>query len=474
MSLEPTRLIATFGTCVFLACATALAAPTRAAPPTRIIHDNVVTMDDAGNVFPDASVLIRDGRIAEVLPHGGVSLQAKVKARTVDGHGAWLIPGLIDAHIHYDRDGELTSYLRHGVTTVLSLGRPESAMTGLPKLRAEIAAGRFPGPRVYATGPIISNQVHFEDPAAARAFVRDQAQRGRGFVKIYNGTSRTVFDAVVAEARAQGLGVFGHMPRTMAPGYVVSHGLNVLAHMEELFFTTLGGTTDQALPGLTPDWKPQLEKIDPLFELMKANGVAIIPNLVASYGFSQLWVDPASVFTDPELAYLPMADVKEWCEGHYAKRAQINKRMLRERLKLPLIEQLTWRAAQKGILLVAGTDSPIPPLFPGKSLHEELRLLVQTGLTPTEALATATRNAGTLVRRFVDHQACIGVVHAGCEADLLLLSGDPTRDIRNVDAIEKVMADGRWYSPRALARRRAGGALTPAQVQACTLPAAAQ
>jgi imidazolonepropionase-like amidohydrolase len=156
------------------------------------------------------------------------------------------------------------------------------------------------------------------------------------------------------------------------------------------------------------------------------------------------------VFASPEMAFVDRGTAQQWRQGHYATRPDIEKRMLRERLKQPLLYDLTWRAREKGVLLVAGTDSPLPALYPGTSLHKELRLLVAAGLTPAEALATATRNAGTMIRKFVDRTSCIGVIRPGCDADVVLLSADPTANIRNTETIAGVMTDGRWYTPDTL------------------------
>ena len=435
-------------TLLLIATTAILGNPSAAATTILVRNVHVITMDTGAAPLPNASVLIEDGRIARILAAGAEP--PATATQIIEGNGGWLSPGLIDCHTHYDQNRELTSYLRHGVTTVLSLGRPEAAMAPLPAIAARIAAGTFPGPRVYATGAILSNHVKVDSAAEAREFVRKQAAQGYGFVKIYNGTSQEVFDAAVDEARRLKMGVFGHMPRGVAPDHVVKRGINVIAHMEELFFTVLGGPSDRNLDSLTPDWTPNLERASALLDLIASNEVAIIPNLIASHTFMNLWVDPETVFSSREMAFVDRATATEWRQGHFATRPNIEKRMLRERLKLPLLYALTWQAHKKGVLLVAGTDSPLPALFPGASLHKELRLLVAAGLTPTEALATATRNAGKLVRNFVDPSACLGVIRLGCDADLLLLTADPTADIRNTEAIVGIMADGRWFPPQSL------------------------
>jgi imidazolonepropionase-like amidohydrolase len=127
---------------------------------------------------------------------------------------------------------------------------------------------------------------------------------------------------------------------------------------------------------------------------------------------------------------------------------------LREEIKYPYIRTLTYRAQKKGILLLAGTDSPLPALYPGRSLQQELRLLVSAGLSNAETLRAATINAGIVAKKFVDPSSCIGTITVGCEADLVLLGSNPLDDIRNAADIVGVVADGVYYRPSDLERWR--------------------
>jgi imidazolonepropionase-like amidohydrolase len=126
--------------------------------------------------------------------------------------------------------------------------------------------------------------------------------------------------------------------------------------------------------------------------------------------------------------------------------------MQREEIKAPLIRTLTYRAQNKGILLLAGTDVGLPALYPGRSLHQELFLMVSAGLTNEQALTAATVNGGIITKRYVDSKTCIGSVREGCEADLVLLRTNPLENIRNVGSIVGVMSDGKWYLRETLDR----------------------
>jgi cytosine/adenosine deaminase-related metal-dependent hydrolase len=417
-----------------------------AKPERTILIRNVtaITMTDAAP-SPVTGVLIRGGRIASLVPAGSPLPKAD---EIIDGVGGFLIPGLIDAHVHYPYGGlaKPANYLRYGVTTVFSLGTPEPEVPALLAARDEISRGRLAGPHIYATGPSIANQVRLERPEQVEPFLDLLAANKLELVKVYNEIPQPVFDAVVAGARRRGMGVFGHMPRNFPPQYSLTHGLNVLAHMEELFFTTFGGPRDRDLGKLAPDWIPDYGKIDATLDLFVANQVAIIPNLSASLNFQNLWADEDREFSTSDMRYVRPDRLAEWRRTNGARRPQMEKRMVREQIKYPLIRALTYRAAEKGILLLAGSDAPLAALFPGRSLHQELRMLVAAGLSNEQALRTATSNGGMATRKWLDRTACIGVIKTGCEADLVLLSGNPLDDIRNAAAITGVMTNGRWYT----------------------------
>lgn len=416
--------------------------------PIAISNVTIITMDRP-KLIENGTVVVANGKISAVL-HAGAAPPKNV--RIIDGRGGYIIPGLIDAHVHYPYYGvaKPANYLRYGVTTVFSLGSPERELEELVETRGRIARGQWAGPHIYATGPSIANHVKLQTPAEVEPFLSSLRSRGFEFVKVYNEIPQPVFDAVVAGAHRRGMGVFGHMPRTFPPEYTLSHGLDVLAHMEELFFTEFGGARDRELATLAPDWTPDYSKIDPVLDLIAKNRVAIIPNLNSSMNFQNLWVDEDRELSSPDAQYIKPDLLRTWRENSNAHRDQIEKRTIREEIKFPLIRVLTYRAWKKGIMLLAGTDAPLPAIYPGRSIHHELRLLVAAGLPNEDALRTATANGGEATKRFVDHNACIGIIKTGCEADLVLLRANPLEDIRSTATIAGVMTDGRWYLPEQL------------------------
>ena len=347
-----------------LLCAALLVAggPAVAAPAPAVIRNvNVVTLDDRG-ILKGYSVEVADGTIRRILAPGQ---PVSAKAKVIDGHGQYLIPGLIDSHTHFEAERELTNFLGYGVTTVFSLGNSDEELPGLFQAQRDQAAGRFVGAHLYATGPIIPIHRDLKSPAEVKPFFDYLQQHGLRFAKVYNEIRQPIFDAVVKEAHARNLGVFGHIPRQFPVDYTLSHGLDVVAHMEEFFFALFNDeVTDSALPTLSPEWTPDYKLGDHALDVAAANHVAIIPNLVASYNFRALWADEDALMTLPDAKHMDSDVIPAWRKYNYSHRNLPEKRELREEIKYPFIRWMTYRAQQKGIELLAGTRFPASSLVP--------------------------------------------------------------------------------------------------------------
>jgi hypothetical protein len=363
----------------------------------------------------------------------------------------YLAPGLIDAHVHHP-DGDYVNFVANGVTTIVGLGQRRG--DALLAIRDDISNRRLIGPRVYTTDQTIANHIEITDPAQARAYVLGLRERGFDLVKVYNGISQPVFDAVVDEAGRNGLSVFGHLPRNFPVEYTLANGLDVVAHAEEFYFAFFGGPRDQELDAFDGSKVPDLGRAQEIIDLMLTHEVALIPNLSFSLITMRFWDDEAATMADPEMRYWSADTRDSWRRTNGARRDRIEKRMLRERIKYNFTHEFTRRAHAAGVLIVAGTDAPVRGVIPGSSIHTELREFIKSGLTSAEALAAATRNGGALVARYVDRTARIGVIAPGYEADLVLVAGNPLADIRHMKEIEGVMVDGIWRDKTELTRLR--------------------
>lgn len=195
--------------------------------------------------------------------------------------------------------------------------------------------------------------------------------------------------------------------------------------------------------------------------LIRDAGAAVIPNLsfVAVTrrqldDVGALRKNPATLLEHPEAHHLSPATREMWTRYNVTRRSDLEPFDRRERAKFPYVRRLTRELAAAGVPLFAGTDATLPGLFPGSSLHLELRELVTAGLSPHEALRAATGAPGTFVSRHVPGAPRTGVIEPGARANLVLLAADPLADIGNTERIMGVVVRGRWLSVQELDERR--------------------
>lgn len=416
---------------------------------TAFVDVHVVPMT-ADTVLRHHTVVVREGRIVAVGPHGETPVPEG--ARVIAGEGRYLLPGLIDFHVHLRAESELRSYLRHGVTTVVNMrGSPE-----VLALRERIRRGEVPGPRIFTAGPLLDGEPPIwsgsgtrvvRSPGEAPDVVRDHLRAGYDLVKVYNNLDPEVLAAVVREAHGAGLAVAGHLPRrpVREEGLrrALAADLDLIAHGEEVFFTHLGGAPD-SLMRTGRYVPPDEDELRGVAGLIRDSGAAVTPNLSFIAMTARMLDDVQAVFSDAEFERLDPEIRELWREQNPTRREDLDAFRRREEAKYRVVRTLTRLLQRAGVPLLLGTDASAPGLYPGKSAHVELRELVRAGLTPYQALAAGTRNAG---RFFVDHvrgAEPVGVILPGHAADLLLLDRNPLEDVGAVEDPAGVMVRGRW------------------------------
>ena len=405
-----------------------LLAPPLAAQDIAITNVNVIAMDD-DVVKSDYVVLIRNGIITAVEPRA----RARIPANTqrIDGHGGYLVPGLADMHVHIQQRSDLDAYLAYGVTTVANMGSPDSRILRLR--RDSIRAGQMLGPELFVgyfmDGPGRMGGVATTD--SARIAVARADSLGYDFIKAYNSLTAEQFDAIMSEAKQRRMAVVGHGVRSVGLEKAFAAGQSMVVHAEEFMYTELQRRTDG-------------EGVPRVVELTRQSGAFVIPNLSAFDAIARQWGKPAVVeafLQQPEAKSLPAYWVNAWKERDYVRR---NGNIDAANAFLP---KLTLALHKAGVPLVAGSDSPvIPGLFPGASLHEDMRLLVNAGLSPYDAIAAATRNAGEFAARHLRSKERFGLVKPGYRADLLLVRGNPLEDVARLKDADGIMVRGRWMS----------------------------
>jgi imidazolonepropionase-like amidohydrolase len=427
-----------------------------------------VTLIDvnAGTTRPGMTVLVRDGRIASI--GGSETASVPPDAQVVDASGKYLIPGLWDAHVHLSFAGPeiLPLFVAHGVTTVRDAG---SRFDSTRAMRVRIDTGDLVGPRILTSGPVLEGAAWMEaaykivppeNPvwkAAPRVVAsRDNIPRIVDSLKAVGVDlikSRNVwgddFLALAAATERAGIPLAAHNPNRVNMADAARGGLDSFEHAESVW-----GDFDT----MTVAARARM------FEEVARTGALVTPTLMADIGLT--------VSTDSVIEAV-LADSL----GVIDRRNRSLPRAMRQVWRLAMEQRRqygappagTWekitrdvRAMHRaGITMMAGTDiGGIPRVYPGSSLHEELELLVREGgLTPLQALQSATRNPPRFFRQrptVVPHPDPLAV---GAVADLVLLDADPLADIANVRRIRTVVLRGRLFDRAALDALVAGAEL---------------
>lgn len=399
------------------------------AEPAALALTNVTVIDATGApAKPKVTVVIVRDRITQIGP--SESLRLSQHWRVVNARGKFLIPGLCDMHTHltFATEKALPALIAHGVTCARDLG---GDLQQLDQWRDEIARGVRVGPRIFRAGPYVDGPKDGipADRAAATLTVKtpDEARRavstlkGRGvdLIKIHNALPRDAFFALMEEARAERLPVVVHLPRTGIRSEEASDaGVRSLEHTENLIESVAFADPLRKKGDLDAFNEFTDEKAAEVFARFARNGTFYTPALIAYREAIRMRekTNPASA----------------------AARKQI----------FPRFRQLVGLMQRAGVRLLAASDFAWPDLTirPGVSLHDELELLVEAGLTPMQALQAATINPA----RSMDMANQVGTIEQGKRADLVLLDADPLMKITNTRKIHAVVIGGKLIEKTAL------------------------
>jgi imidazolonepropionase-like amidohydrolase len=399
---------------------------------------NVVPMTD-DQILLDQTVIVKAGHIKSMGPRN--SVKVPVSAEVITGDGGWLMPGLIDTHVHPLNIREnLDLFVANGVTSVRTLdGRPSYL-----RWANDIVKGKRLGPTLLTTGTIIDSVVDdggkeykIDTAKEARTEVRRQWAAGFRSVKLYTNLSAAAYRSAVAEAQKLGMYVTGHVPDSVGLEGVIAAGQKEIAHVEELRSAFIAGYDPQKMFSLYP---LDRTRIQPVAELLRKNNVAIVTSLSTLQLLYDDTYDIKAVLTRPEIAYQPDYATAMMQATDYPYANRLPAKYLSD-VVLPFYK-VTIRALENAkVPLLMGTDSGgIPSLVPGWTTHNELELLVDAGLSPYEALKTATVTPSQIIPGLGDR----GVVRVGARADLILINGNPLIKVGNTRSIVGVMANGRW------------------------------
>ncbi len=422
-----------------LATLAELGAAARRAAPRRMAIVGATLIDGTGGTpVEDSAVLLEGDRIVAAGARAAVRIPRGTE--TLDARGKWLLPGLWDMHAHFEQVEWGPIYLASGVTTVRDCGNEFDFIT---TVRDALRDGRGIGPEILmagivdGSGPRSLGATIADTPEQARAVVARYKAAGALEIKLYSSIKPALVPVFAAEAHRLGMTVTGHVPTGMTATEAVLAGMDQINHASYPAMEFANVTERRQLPAdVRIDFNS--ERSRRLMEVFRSHGTVFDPTLalfelvyhpervaVASF-------EPGVEKVAPQLAYglaRGGVDVKQEASTTAWYRAMV----------------ATVRALHAaGLPIVAGTDQAVP----GYSLHRELELYVEAGMTPMEAIESAT----SVPARAMGLSDRVGTVRAGQRADLLLLDADPLADIRATRRVWRTVAAGAVYEPGPLWR----------------------
>jgi len=430
---------------------------------TIAIRNVTVIPMTGGGVARAQSVIVRDGRIAQIGP--AAEVRSPAGAVVVDGRGKYLIPGLFDMHAHASkvRASALGLYVLYGVTTLRDQGSEHAEVL---RWRREIQSGSRVGPRMLIAGPYLEALRNIErmrgdppesrvepferaripvgSPADAQRIIDSLAALELDHFKIRTVQDRETYLALARAAHARGKRLTGH----------------VVTASRELFLEAGQDGVDHGFP-ISIDSLPREQRMA-FWRQLAARDVGVVPTLVVvmesvfrPLSYYQSLVADSTAAVHPLRPYLSAFLVLDWKEQ--VEELSPERRRYFDQA-WPLALKHTREMREAGVRIMAGSDVAVLNIFPGESLHEELRLFVDSiGMTPMEALLTATRKPAEWLK-LADS---VGTIERGKVADLVLLDADPLQDIDNTRRIGAVVVRGRLFQRRDLEALRASVANAP-------------
>ncbi|HVF27019.1 MAG TPA: amidohydrolase family protein [Pyrinomonadaceae bacterium] len=419
-----------------------------AAQSRSIVLRNVTVIDATGSPpLPNMTVVISGNRIVAL----GRTERVRVprNAQVINGTGKFLIPGLWDMHIHLSLATELVipALIANGVTGVRDMG---GSIDQIDEWRRRIAGGDLLGPRIVRAGSVVDGQkpdapfrLTVTSTTEARQAVISLKRRRADFIKVHNAVPREAYFTLANEARRQNVSFVGHIPKEITPAEASDAGQRSIEHTESLFENIISSASQRgqsARDALNQAFAAYHDdRAATLFRRFRRNGTWYDPVLVTYRSFA--FRKDFAANPDPRNRYVAASTRRSWDQYQPIPQNLPAETISLRKSVFQRFLELVGLMRREQVNILAGTDAGgIRDVIPGFSLHDELALLVQAGLTPMEALQTATRNPAT----FLGMSASLGTVERGKFADLVLLEANPLENIKNTQIIDAVIVNGRY------------------------------
>lgn len=473
---------------LLLACALTVACGPDPEPVSLVIHDVTVIDPLSGQVLRGHSVFISDGTIAGVEPSGGRA--SFLATDSLDGAGRFVVPGLIDMHVHLFRNNRvafptLDLLLANGVTGFREMASDCLDQTGetafctaaLRELAEDVETGGrvAPRPLALASAPVngVSQREGLPEGAPpflapgtaedARALAHWLTDREVDVVKVYNSVPREAYFALLEEAAGLELEVSGHLPLGVSVIEASDAGHRTIEHARDLpvacgayseeyrevMARVVSGEDGAEAPSAENRIRSTLGAFDEaacgaVFGTLVANGTFLVP----THGTREMdyRASDSTYRADVRMKYM-LAPIREGWEADLDRTARATPELVDlfgEFYELGV--RLSGMAHAAGVKLMAGTDANDTMIFPGSALHDELGRFSEAGISGMDVLRTATSTPAEYLGRSGE----LGTISAGAVADLVLLNANPLDDIANTRAIEAVILGGQVRGRAAL------------------------
>jgi imidazolonepropionase-like amidohydrolase len=420
----------------------------------RITDVNVVYVE-TGTTVPGQTVMIVGDRIESIGAQSEPGIPER--AQTIHGHGLYLMPGLVDAHVHYlDAPGFGRLMIANGVLLVRDMGMPNEYILGL---RDALNRGETLGPQMVAAGAILDGypplippiSLGIKTPAEGRATVSQQVEAGVDMIKVYSRLDKEVFLAIVEEAHKYGRKAVGHVPESVYIEDAAAAGLGSSEHFfgfEKVIANLLGEPVNLYYAGMGSDagyfqrlGQVKAEELLAVYQRIRASGMAICPTIITFKVGTAMKAFQTGSF--PLKEYLSPMVLDIW-KSQWSQQSDLPDFLWQN------WAQMVRALYQAGVPLMVGTDLMLPGILPGYSVHQEMALWQEAGIPPVDVLRSATLGP----TQFMGLGDRLGSVSAGKTASMVLVRANPLEDIRNAQQIESVFLRGQYYNREDLARLR--------------------
>lgn len=428
--------------------------------PKTVAVSNVNVLSPEGNQFISGqNVLIDKGKIISVDTSAIVAKNTTI----IDGREKYLIPGLIDSHVHlWKSENDLLLYIANGVTQIREMNGSDDILIW----KKEIENGRI-GPRIFVTSKQVGTyglfegyftewtqkKINIRTPNEATNILETISGKGYDAVKVSSFLSKESYLAASKASKEVGIPLIGHLPNTVGLIELWNSNQKELAHVEELVKALdleFGGYNSKNIK----EFLSFVEKrSDQVASKLIENNIHVTSTLWLSESFSQQKTDLKRILSDVELKYanpgitegtiitsrgmgwLPEVNIYRWPDDWAEENRRGSKTYWEAYFKA--IEIVFKALVDKNVQILAGTDTNVPVVVPGFSIHDELITMTQSGMTPSQALQSATIIPAKWMKTNT------GKIETGYDANLVLLNKNPLDDIANTKTIETVISNGK-------------------------------